>query len=469
MLLTFKVSVCVAWGGDKVQLTLPDPVEAIEPGARTPLKRLRQPAGRRTYDSGLHVKVVSDIRRRALSGTHRWTVVGVVLVLLAILTWTVTAEVAVGAATAGAAARATGCPSGSPAPPAGEHCVSVPATVMLMTHSTNDSCGQITFMQEPLNDEIGEYFASYTPPGGGSPELFSSATGGPYPIQQWSTKEVSYAGLVYKVPRGDGAWFVGYGGGAGPCTSDAKGSATGWGITSHPVLSGTVRLGCSGACSANGLPVADVTVDVRGPTSASVSTGDDGGYSVLVKRAYDVTPSASGWKFDPDHQSVDVHSSVAGVDFTGCPGAAAGASAAAGSVWSLVGRSPTRSGFPCLNRVHVTYNPASGQMAVGWFTTAAVCDTRGPATTSRRRRHRRHEHSRWDGGSRRGGHIFGRRRHREHQRQRSASDDRQTEPRGHRRHRRAVRASVPRDAPQRQLRRSCLSAGIETVTLKPGS
>jgi hypothetical protein len=38
--LTFEIAVCVARGGDHVQLTLPDFVKAIEPGARAPLKQL---------------------------------------------------------------------------------------------------------------------------------------------------------------------------------------------------------------------------------------------------------------------------------------------------------------------------------------------------------------------------------------------------------------------------------------------
>jgi hypothetical protein len=132
-----------------------------------------------------------------------------------------------------------------------------------------------------------------------------------------------------------------------------------------------VKLGCVDVCSAEGLPVDGVKVDVSGPTPTTVTTGENGQYVAVVKEgSYVVTPSVAAWRFGPQKTTVGVHNSVSGVNFNGCPHASAGAAADAAGVWDLEGGS-------CLNQVHVTYDPSSKAMTVGWYSGSVLCSNNG--------------------------------------------------------------------------------------------
>ena len=269
----------------------------------------------------------------------------------------------------------SGCPPGAGLE--GENCVPVGMRVIVITKAgANNSCGAMTVIQVHLQKEFDGYEALFTEPGNpgvGSGWFFNSSTGGPYSGQVFTTTTISYGNITYSVPKGDGAWWVGYGGGPGPCGSPAASSVQGWGITAQPVLSGTVTLGCSSVCAAAGEPVDGIEVHADGPTSASATTSSDGTYSMVVsKGTYHVTASFDGWQFDPAHRRVDVGTrDVGGVDFTGCGQEALSAAAAAAPL-DLHGAS-------CNNTVEVTYNAQTGAMTAAW---RAIYECNGTAEPS---------------------------------------------------------------------------------------
>jgi hypothetical protein len=88
-------------------------------------------------------------------------------------------------------------------------------------------CAQLTVMQIPLITGIDEYEADLWRGSQTSPWVFTASGGpdgtgsGPYGVEVYSTKSVTY-GITYDVPKGFGAWLVGYGSGPGPCETPSS-------------------------------------------------------------------------------------------------------------------------------------------------------------------------------------------------------------------------------------------------------
>jgi hypothetical protein len=258
----------------------------------------------------------------------------------------------------------------------GEHCVALPASVFTLAKSSKGGCDQLTIVQVAYPKGIGPVAAVvYSTIGEGTrwwEQPVNSITGtGP---GTGPGKTTGFGDISYRVPKGYYAWQVGGGGGAAPCGPPPKldGWAA-WGITAKYPIRGVVTLGCKSSCTPDeGLPVANVNVSVDGPTKATATTDDRGQYLVLVgKGSYRVTPELTGWRFDPHHRSVGVKTSAdKHLDFTAC---GAGASSASGALAKATGTWKF-TGTGCLSTVKVTYTPKSGEMTVGWYANAAICD-----------------------------------------------------------------------------------------------
>jgi hypothetical protein len=136
-------------------------------------------------------------------------------------------------------------------------------------------------MQVPLLGSIVQYDATWAPPNEpDSPRAFTASGGpngtgsGPFGDEEyWSTKEISYYGIIYKVPKGFGAWLLGAGGGSAPCTNLGPGVAQAWGWTAHPVVSGKVTVEGPG-----GRPAAGVAVRASCPSGGTTSSNAEGDY-----------------------------------------------------------------------------------------------------------------------------------------------------------------------------------------------
>jgi hypothetical protein len=264
----------------------------------------------------------------------------------------------------------------------GEHCVALPASVFTLAKSSNGGCDELTIVQVAYPKGIGPVAAVvYSTIGLGTrwwEQPVNAITGtGP---GTGPGKTTGFGDISYRVPKGYYAWQVGGGGGGGPCGPPVKldGWAA-WGITAKYAIAGVVTLGCRSSCTPDqGLPVTNVSVSADGPAKATATTDDRGRYLVLVgKGSYRVTAKLPGWKFDPDHRSVDVKgSSVKHIDFMACgadAGNASGALARTAGTWKFTGTG-------CLSTVKVNYIPDSGKMTVGWYANAAICDNPpGPA------------------------------------------------------------------------------------------
>jgi hypothetical protein len=167
---------------------------------------------------------------------------------------------------------------------------------MFVNDTSGGGCAQILVMVLPLQANIGEYDAVWYPPNGATnPYVFSSLTGGPYPIESWSTTQLSYGGVVYNVPPGSGAWLVSAGGGAGACNTATGTTQAAWGWISQPTqvtISGNVQ-GCHTLSGPSGRPplpgeLGGVSVDVSGtgPLATrmdfATTTDQSGHYSAMV-------------------------------------------------------------------------------------------------------------------------------------------------------------------------------------------
>jgi hypothetical protein len=177
----------------------------------------------------------------------------------------------------------TGCDG--PPPVLGEHCVPLSVSISRQSESANGNCSAILYMQLTLNNKIVEYDATWTPPNQpNSPRPFTATGGpngtgsGPFGDEEiWSTKEVGYAGIVHKVPKGSGAWLLGAGGGPAPCTDLGKGVAQAWGWTAHPVVSGVLSIQGSG-----GQPAVGVTVKAKCSSGGSTISDISGAYGFIL-------------------------------------------------------------------------------------------------------------------------------------------------------------------------------------------
>jgi len=219
---------------------------------------------------------------------------------------------------------ATGCPAQLILQEADAHCVSWPVEPFLGNrHQTASSCGQMLFMQTPLNDAIDEYVAmwSWTQPNQNPPPdhpwMFTSLDGGPYGEEVWSTTSINgqntgFGGdsVFYQVPQGDGVWFVAAGGGPGACSSDA-GIAQGWAVTYKWEVSGQVTY------VGTGVPVPGVTVVADCAGGGSTTTDDNGYYHFLLgKGPCTITPQPpDGATADPEKRVLDVEGNIDNANF----------------------------------------------------------------------------------------------------------------------------------------------------------
>jgi len=141
-------------------------------------------------------------------------------------------------------------------------------------------------------------------------------------------------------------------------------------------VGGKVTMRCAASCSANGEPLFDVPVTVKGRRTYHVRTAEDGTYWVrTTKGRYVVTPHLRGFVFAPSHRSASVNRPVTSVDFiTGCSvrGTAVASAASAASVWNLLG-----GGNSCPNKVGVHYTPSSNQLVVAWVANVFRCTVDG--------------------------------------------------------------------------------------------
>ena len=215
--------------------------------------------------------------------------------------------------------RAGGCPGLPPAQ--GENCVPLPVQILRKEHNEASTCSAIVFMQVPLIDSVVQYDATWAPPNEpASPRAFTASGGpngtgsGPFGDEEyWSTKEISYYGIIYKVPKGFGAWLLGAGGGPAPCTNLGPGVAQAWGWTAHPVVSGKVTLEGPG-----GQPAAGVAVRASCPSGGTTASDAMGDYGfVLGPGPCTIAPQLQGGATaTPKQRVVDVTAQdINNVDF----------------------------------------------------------------------------------------------------------------------------------------------------------
>ena len=204
----------------------------------------------------------------------------------------------------------------------------MPLPVQLLRKEKNDggTCSAIIYMQVPMQDSIVEYDATWAPPNEpDSPRAFT-ATGGPNGTgsgpfgdeEYWSTKEISYYGIVYKVPKGFGAWLLGAGGGPAPCTNLGPGVAQAWGWTARPVVRGHVMQ------KGTGQPAAGVKVTANCASGGTTTTDSYGAYGfVLNPGTCAIAPSVPKSEVsDPTQRVVTVaNQDITNVDFV-VPGGA---------------------------------------------------------------------------------------------------------------------------------------------------
>ncbi len=127
---------------------------------------------------------------------------------------------------------------------------------------------------------------------------------------------ITYGDISYTVPPGSHGWFLGYGGGPGPCGDGAASftniRASGVQGQTH-VLSGRIK-------DRAGHGAGGVTVNAAatgGGASASAVTASNGDYSVsLIPGSYRVTPSAGSDTFSPAATNVDLFQGNQTADFT---------------------------------------------------------------------------------------------------------------------------------------------------------
>ncbi|HEY3833946.1 MAG TPA: Calx-beta domain-containing protein [Acidimicrobiia bacterium] len=109
---------------------------------------------------------------------------------------------------------------------------------------------------------------------------------------------ISYGDLTYDVPAGSVGWFVSYGGGPGPCSTD--GSFQNLQLTGlvGTVISGTVTDTCGNPVAGVAMTTSAVTYP---PRTQTTTTDANGFYSVLVypNTNYSITPALSPDVFSP--------------------------------------------------------------------------------------------------------------------------------------------------------------------------
>src|ERR1700678_282860 len=153
-----------------------------------------------------------------------------------------------------AAAPPSGCAAQAPGP--GDHCLPLSAEITGTVVTTTDRCTALVVLQVQLVKSVVQYNASWVPAGQTAATFYSAAAlPGGYPgivssTGTFSTGEIAYGDLTYKVPKGAGAWCVGQGSVPGACTSPGPGTVQAWGWTARPVVRGHVTFEGSGGPAA---------------------------------------------------------------------------------------------------------------------------------------------------------------------------------------------------------------------------
>jgi hypothetical protein len=217
----------------------------------------------------------------------------------------------------------SGCPAVAGKPPMkGSHCVPVSVS-MIQDESSGPgpTCGQAVFMQVPLLKGIAEYGALWTNVNKGATPWQFNATGGrkgsgsgPYGEEQYSTKALTPqntgVNVNYKVPRGNGAWFVAAGGGPAPCDL-RPGTAVAWGWTARYSVTGTVTI------AGSGVPVPNIRMLASCPSGGTTTTNALGNYEFDLDRGpCTIAPQlSSGKQATPKQRSLNVTHNFSKVDF----------------------------------------------------------------------------------------------------------------------------------------------------------
>ncbi len=280
-------------------------------------------------------------------------------------------------ATVAAAAADSPCQGPPPAP--NEHCLPIPAAVIVKTNTSKSGCGQAVFLQMPLEPDVVEYDAMWTNSNPGATPWSFHATGGPngsgsgpYGEEAWSTKSLTPkntgVNVHYRVPKGSGAWFVAAGGGPGPCSGQG-GTAYGWGWTARPVISGNVSvIGTNGQLGAPNITMR--TEGCAGGGTTTTNENGDYGFELHPYTTCKVAPVLeAGESATPASRSVHIGTGdVPGVDFALPCDVAELTSAnlsSTGSARSLDSARSLAVGNPCKLDVSVTVlNPPHSGLAI---------------------------------------------------------------------------------------------------------
>lgn len=145
--------------------------------------------------------------------------------------------------------------------------------------TSGGTCSALVVLQVQLVTSVVAYDATWTP--AGTTAMYSYTGGGAAPgvtsaEGAWTTGQVAYGNLTYNVPKGDGAWFLGAGGGPAPCTSKGPGTVQVWGWTAHPVVRGHVKFKGSGG------PASGVKVTAKCSSGGTTTTDSTGAYGFVL-------------------------------------------------------------------------------------------------------------------------------------------------------------------------------------------
>lgn len=174
-----------------------------------------------------------------------------------------------------AATPPSGCASQPPG--TGENCLPISGVVTGTVVTSSGRCSALVVLQVQLVATVVQYNATWTPAGATAAYSYSGSGLAPgVSSGGWSTGEIDYGGLTYKVPHGDGAWYLGAGSGPAPCTSPGPGTVQAWGWTAHPVVRGHVKYKGTGG------PASGVKVTAKCTSGGTTTTDSLGAYGFLL-------------------------------------------------------------------------------------------------------------------------------------------------------------------------------------------
>ena len=171
----------------------------------------------------------------------------------------------------------------------GLRCVSWPvSTFEQVSGGADGTCGGATFILVPLSKNADGYFAFWNrtgpnaDPSPSEPWVFVSNVRGPAEDEVWSTTTITPGNtgvdVNYDVPTGDGAWFVGAGGGTCSDVESSAGVARAWAVTYKREVSGQVTVaGPAG-------PAPGITMNASCPSGGTTTTDTNGNYEFLLDK-----------------------------------------------------------------------------------------------------------------------------------------------------------------------------------------